>query len=137
MDVNGPTRCPESLRSLNSGVRPVYGVFRAVRDARCADATPHLYCLSRFWRVCAIRGAFSRNPRGDGPRKDGTREPGVSAVLRVYKPKRYYHVTSIDDKYHIQFRENEFRRTPRGNVSGRPVSGRDSVGRRERTCTVW
>jgi hypothetical protein len=56
------------------GVRPVYGVSRAVRDARCADATPHIHFLSHFGRVCAIRGAFRRNPRVAWPRKDGTRD---------------------------------------------------------------
>jgi len=51
----------------------VYDVVRAALAARGADGPPQLYCLSHFWRVCAIRGAFRRNPRGGGPRKGGTR----------------------------------------------------------------
>ena len=55
------------------GVGPVYGVFRAARAACGADAAPWLHFMSHFGLVCAIRGAFRRNPRGGGPREDGTR----------------------------------------------------------------
>ena len=45
------------------GVRPVYGVFRAVCDARCADATPHI-----IYGACAPSTVHSVEiPRGTGP----------------------------------------------------------------------
>jgi len=86
----------------------VYGVFRAVRDARCADDTPHIYCLSHS--ACAPSAVNSAEiPGGTGPAKIAAAMPCVSAVLWVYKPERTYNVTSSDDTCYIQFRENELR----------------------------
>ena len=73
LGVNGPTRCPRSSRTLNLGVSGHCGSSGA-RAARAADGTPRLSCLSHWGRVCVIRGAFHRNPRVAGPRKDGTRD---------------------------------------------------------------
>jgi hypothetical protein len=117
------------------GVQPLYGVVRAARAARAADGTPR--CL-----VCFIGGACAPSvvhsveiPGSPGPAKMAPAMPCVNAVLWVYKPKRKYHVTVSDDTCYIQSRETELRRAPRGYVTGRPVSGRNLVGRRERTCT--
>ena len=95
LGVNGPTRCSESLRSLNVRLSGLCTVW-----LHAAQMLPPSSI------VCPISGACAsstlHSPRGA--------MPCVSAVLRVYKAERNYHVTSSDDTCYIQFRENELPR---------------------------
>ena len=125
-------------QSLNLGVS---GQCTACFERRVPHA-PQMEPLGCL--VCLISGACAPSavhsveiPGWPGPAKMAPAMPCVSAVLWVYKPKRNYHVTASDDTCCIQFHENELRRAPRGNVTGRPVSGRASVGRTSRMGKLY
>ena len=136
LGVNGPTRCPESSRSPNLRVSGQYMACLERCATHAARMRPPISTFCHISGACAPSAVHSVEiPGSPGPVKMAPAMPCVNTVLWVYKPKRTYHVTASDDTCYIQSRETEIRRAPRRNVTGRPVSGRDLVGRRERTCT--
>jgi hypothetical protein len=103
LGVIGPTRCPESSQSLNLGVSGQCTAWFERRATHVARMLPPSSIVCIISGACTPSAVHSvETPGGPGPAKMAPAMPCVSAVLWACKPKRNYHVTSINDTFHIQ-----------------------------------